>query len=76
MEENVKPISQLLQTVGYQLINAAANKNFNTFRSGIRHLDELLRNFYSDFQKSAVTKLAMLHLDTWQLNQDIQQRNP
>lgn len=47
MEENVKPISQLLQTVGHQLINAAVNKNFNTFRSGIRHLDELLRNFYS-----------------------------
>ena len=47
MEENVKPISQLLQTVGHQLINVAANKNFNTFRSGIRHLDELLRNFYS-----------------------------
>lgn len=47
MEENVKSISQLLQTVGHQLINAAANKNCNTFRSGIRHLDELLRNFYS-----------------------------
>ena len=27
MEENVKPISQLLQTVGHQLINAAVNNN-------------------------------------------------
>lgn len=48
MEENVKPISQLLQTVGHQLINAAVNKNFNTFRSGIRHLEELLFGYIGD----------------------------